>query len=670
MTASNGTLRAPGSADCAVAFDGALARQPEEPMHEVPPVPDAQPQPAAAPAALPDADAPVRRPAGWRTWARLSVMLAIGIGARVWIGGDPRLGHESDIDFFVRWSRGLAEQGLTGFYAGGAFCDYPPLSVLMLYGIGKLAALVPDALINADAMRVILKIPACVADLAIALLLLFEGRRRLDAGLGLAAATLFFLNPVAIYGSAYWGQVDSIFTALALAALVAVGRGRWLLVGALTAAGLLAKFQTIALAPIILFETYRLGGWRGIGRWALGAVTAFALIAAPFAWTGTLDDVIARSYVHVVGQYNDLSRSAYNIWFLTDNPARGDTAVPSAIIAHVAGGRLDFPAGDSWLLKLTWRNLSLTLYSLVVAAVLSLYALRPGPIARYAAGGALGLAFFLFPTEMHERYAFPAIAFLALWAVTGAWRERIYVALTLLLLLNLAAVLPAAPLAPQIAVGLLLVFGVLLVGLPSRTESQVAPDSGPAPQAVVRTPEPPAGRRILIPVFQWLTVAAWLGAGIAATWVYAATRDAAPPSTSTQTVYLSDLPPRAVEQGWKTLARDRSVSGGMIEMAGRIYLRGLGTHAPARLVYAVPDDTTRFRALAGIDAAAGRQGSAVVRVELDGNTLFTSEPLVGGAPPVAIDVEVRGGRLLTIRVDAGPDGRRADHVNLALARFE
>lgn len=639
-------------------------------MHDAQPAPETSTQPVA-PAAAPEGSAEGPRRAGdWRCWALLAVVLAVGIGARTWIACNPRLGHESDIGFFVRWSRGLAEQGLTDFYASGAFCDYPPLSVLMLFGIGKLTALRPEMLADSAAMQIILKIPACLADLAIALLLLAEGRRRLGPTLGVAAATLFFLNPVAIYGSAYWGQVDSIFTCLALAALVAVGRGRWLLVGALTAAALLAKFQTIALAPIILFETYRLGAWRAVGRWILGAAAAFALIAAPFAWTGTLDDVVSRSYVHVVGQYNDLSRSAYNIWFLTENPARGDTAVPPAIIAHVAGGRLDFPVGESWLLKLTWRNLSLTLYALVVAAVLAFYSLRPGPIARYAAAGALGLAFFLFPTEMHERYAFPATAFLALWSVTGAWRERLYFGLTLLLLLNLAAVLPAAPLAPQIAVGLLLVFAVLLIGLlrPPAAEHAAAIEAPCEPAGPAL--EPPGGRRILIPVFQWLTIAAWLGAGSAATWVYATTRSAAPPPAADQTAYLSDLPPRAFEQGWKTLGRDRSVSGGLIEMAGRIYLRGLGTHAPARLVYAVPDNTTRFRALAGIDAAAGRQGSAIVRVELDGNTLFTSAPLMGAAPPVAIDLDVRGGRLLTIRVDPGSDGRRADHVDLALARFE
>jgi hypothetical protein len=92
----------------------------------------------------------------------------------------------------------------------------------------------------------------------------------------------------------------------------------------------------------------------------------------------------------------------------------------------VAGGRAAVEAGDSALLRLTWRRISLVLFALAVAVVLSLYALRPGPVARYGAAGLLALCFYLFPTEMHERYAYPAVAFLALWAAAHRVHERLY----------------------------------------------------------------------------------------------------------------------------------------------------------------------------------------------------------------------------------------------------
>ena len=91
-----------------------------------------------------------------------------------------------------------------------------------------------------------------------------EARRLLGSRAGLGAAALYFLNPVALYNSAYWGQVDAIYTFFALLAVVLMARRHWYLAGAAVAAGLLAKFQTIAFVPLLLFETYRLGGWRAI----------------------------------------------------------------------------------------------------------------------------------------------------------------------------------------------------------------------------------------------------------------------------------------------------------------------------------------------------------------------------------------------------------------------
>jgi hypothetical protein len=135
-------------------------------------------------------------------------------------------------------------------------------------------------------------------------------------------------------------------------------------------------------------------------------------------------------------------------------------------------------------------------------------------------------------------------------------------------------------------------------------------------------------------------------------------------------VWLSSLVPTSARQGWGKLSQDRSASGAPLAVDGRYYLYGLGTHAPASLVFAVPPGATRFETLLGIDAASGEKGGSVrVTLLLDGETAYQSPVITGASGAVPVRVEVRQGEVLTIEVDPTPDGQRSDHLDLALARF-
>jgi Gpi18-like mannosyltransferase len=605
-----------------------------------------------------------------RAVALLTLLTILGGGLRVWMISDASLGHAGDLRLFTQWSQGLAEDGLQGFYASGRFCDYPPLSVLMLKAVGHAALWASDGPPSAELLRTLVKVPACLADALIALLLFFEARRLIGPRAGIAAATLYWLNPVALYDAAFWGQVDAVYTAIVLLALLGVTRRGWESVGAASVAALLAKFQSIAFLPLILFETYRIGGWHAIGRFVLAGTATTAVILLPFAWTGTLDTVLQRAYVDVVGQYYDMAKGAYNLWHVVGDPQMADIAVPAPLLAIAAQGEIAVPADGHWLLAWNWRRISLALYALVVAVILSVYSLRPAPVTRYAAAGLLAFAFYLFPTEMHERYLFPAVALLAIWAVSARWRERAYWLLCALLLLNLAAILSPAQIAQFIGGMNLLLFGGLLVALwvgsarPAPDPASPAWDDPPATD-IVRP-----GPRRLIPVFRGLTVAAVVGAVGAGAWVAHAARSAPPLNTPAGVTWLDTLTPVHVQQGWRAPQARRTVVGAQLQLDDTYYLRGIGAHAPATLTYDIPANTTRFAALVGIDAATDGAGSARVTVLLDGRMAWQSPRLEPGTAPAPVEVALADAAQLTIRIDDDGDGPRSDHVNIALARFE
>ena len=69
-------------------------------------------------------------------WIGLALVLIAGVAARVVLS--MRDGHLVDVDWFLGWMRSLTEHGLGGFHAAEPGCNYPPLHLLTLRGLGAL----------------------------------------------------------------------------------------------------------------------------------------------------------------------------------------------------------------------------------------------------------------------------------------------------------------------------------------------------------------------------------------------------------------------------------------------------------------------------------------------------------------------------------------------------
>lgn len=133
-------------------------------------------------------------------------------------------------------------------------------------------------------------------------------------------------------------------------------------------------------------------------------------------------------------------------------------------------------------------------------------------------------------------------------------------------------------------------------------------------------------------------------------------------------IYLDRLEPAAASQGWGELKKNKSVWDKPLCIGTQRFARGIGTHAPARLVYDLGGQYKAFHGFAGQDAAAS--GSIAFEIQVDGQKRWESGVMKRFETPKEFNVPVAGAKTLTIIVTDGGDHILGDHANLGNAWLE
>ncbi|MBS4196898.1 NPCBM/NEW2 domain-containing protein [Lederbergia citri] len=136
-------------------------------------------------------------------------------------------------------------------------------------------------------------------------------------------------------------------------------------------------------------------------------------------------------------------------------------------------------------------------------------------------------------------------------------------------------------------------------------------------------------------------------------------------------VYLSDLNWTSAISGYQTVQKDKNVNNGPINVLGKVYSKGLGTHANSVIKYDLDGKYTRFKADVGIDFAK-QESNATVEfiVKADGIVRFTSGVISTDFPyDQPVDISVEGVKSLELIVTDAGDGNTNDWANWADARL-
>ncbi|WP_458120368.1 hypothetical protein [Paenibacillus sp. Z6-24] len=334
----------------------------------------------------------------WQWWGMI-LLLAAGLGIRIWCGSR-YAGFVTDQELFVQWMNQVREYGLVSVYLHNGGINYPPLFLWLLSGYGALLQLLD---ITAQPGLLSYKSIVIVLDMIAVAAAVWWSSGKTDYRTRWLLLAAFALNPALIVNGAVWGQVD-ILNGMLMAGSILLLLTSPLGAGILFALALLTKLQSIIIAPVLGWYVLR-ELWNRRFRMTVlltvGVVIPFAVTGLYFASQGGLQAMIRSAYLSAVGMYTQVTMNALNIWYylVGTAPDTSDTVRFWGILSLRDVGFILLLLAVLYAGVYLWK-----LHTIDTAALLK-------------TGVWISFAFFMLPTEIHERYSIPALILLLFTAM-------------------------------------------------------------------------------------------------------------------------------------------------------------------------------------------------------------------------------------------------------------
>ena len=133
--------------------------------------------------------------------------------------------------------------------------------------------------------------------------------------------------------------------------------------------------------------------------------------------------------------------------------------------------------------------------------------------------------------------------------------------------------------------------------------------------------------------------------------------------------YLSDLDWSYYNDVGRTPIKDLSSDQDTLSIAGQIYSKGLGVHAPSDITYALNGQYATFNSWIGVDDESCSAGSVIFEVYVDGQQRFQSSLILQGDTAQYISVDVNDADSLRLVVTDGGNGTTCDHADWVEAQL-
>jgi alpha-galactosidase len=131
----------------------------------------------------------------------------------------------------------------------------------------------------------------------------------------------------------------------------------------------------------------------------------------------------------------------------------------------------------------------------------------------------------------------------------------------------------------------------------------------------------------------------------------------------TQRIYLDEMDLSLMEIAWGRVHADSSVEGNPLQVAGKVFDRGVGTHAVSRMIIDLHGKARKFHSYVGVNDESGEIASAEFFVLGDKKILWRSGIMHKGDTARFISLDIRGVHDLALYISDGGDYNYCDHTD-------
>ena len=125
-----------------------------------------------------------------------------------------------------------------------------------------------------------------------------------------------------------------------------------------------------------------------------------------------------------------------------------------------------------------------------------------------------------------------------------------------------------------------------------------------------------------------------------------------------QVKYLDSLKTSGLKSGWGKTQKNTNINKKPLSIDGKVYERGLGTHAEFYGKVRLNKTASRFQAIVGLDD--GSSGRVEFQIKLDGKSAWKSGVMNKGDAGKSVDLQLKGAEFMELIVtDGGNTNGRA-----------
>lgn len=291
------------------------------------------------------------------------------------------------------------------------------------------------AWMNVQLPYAFLRLPSLLADLIIGALIYTIVRSKTTMKNALFSCSLFIFNPVILYNSAFWGQMDSINNMLLLIALFLLMKKSYFFSIFFFLLSFYVKLSLIFFLPVILIIYYLLMKNKlQLLFYFAGSILAMLYITLPISnqphtW---LFEFITKNGL---GEIQSITAFAFNFWWMMFNPVIR-LGSPDNLFTFSQVRMINSPSSSSLFFGISLMHWSLIIFSILLIPIIRNVIKLKNRIMKngnlFLICSLVVLISFLFLPQMHERYMYPLFPLLSIYI--GIKRKLIWILITLSLL--------------------------------------------------------------------------------------------------------------------------------------------------------------------------------------------------------------------------------------------